>query len=108
MNPRANPEDADAPEGVNRAQQDDGQVVDAADMIRGGETLPVGASDHGRPSDPADVIPDDVPDVVDRMEEMVRSGHIDNDAYAGEPVYDDAESPFGDAEETLSGDKALP
>jgi hypothetical protein len=108
MADRRGPEGTEAPEGINRAQQDEGQVLDATDMIRADETMPVGQSDHGRASDPADVIPDDVPDVVDRMEEMVRSGRIDNDAYEGEPIYDDAESPFGDADDTLSGDEALP
>ncbi len=108
MADRTPPEGNEAPEGINRAQQDEGQVRDAADMLRAGETMPVGASDHGRHNDPADVISDDVPDVVDRMEEMVRSGRIDHDAYADEPIYDDAESPFGDAEKTLRGDEALP
>lgn len=100
--------EADAPETVNNEQEDDGQVIDAADMIRGGETMPVGASEHARRSNPADVIPDDVPDVVDRMEEMVRSGHIDNDAFEGEPVDDDEEDSLGDTRERLDDADARP
>lgn len=97
-----------APEGINRSQQEDGQVVDAADMLRSQPDLPSGESRHGRPNDPADVIADDVPDLIDRMEEMVQSGHIDEDAYDGEPIHDDAEGPFGDREESLNGDAPLP
>ena len=100
--------EADAPETVNNEQEDDGQVIDAADMIRSGETMPVGESEHARRSNPADVIPDDVPDVVDRMEEMVRSGHIDNDAFEGEPVHDDEEDSLGDTGERLDDDEARP
>lgn len=100
--------DAEAPETVNSEQEEDAQVIDAADMIRSGETMPIGASEHGRRSDPADVIPDDVPDVVDRMEEMVRSGHIDTDAFEGEPVHDDEEDSFGNTGERLDEDEARP
>lgn len=108
MEHRSGREATEAPEAVNRAQQEDGQVLDAADLRRGGETMPVGQSDHGHQSDPADVIPDDVPDVIDRMEEMVRSGRIDTDAYDGEPIHEDAEGPFGDDRKTLDGDAPRP
>lgn len=100
--------DADAPETVNSEQEDDSQVIDAADMIRSGETMPIGESEHSRRSNPADVIPDDVPDVVDRMEEMVRSGHIDNGAFDGEPVHDDEEDSLGDTGANLHEDDARP
>lgn len=93
-------------ETVNREQEDEAKVIDAADMIRGNETMPVGESEHGRPSNPADIIPDDVPDIVDRMEEMVRSGHIDNDAFEGEPVHDDEEDSLGDTGADLDDDEA--
>ena len=96
--------EAEAPEAVNNEQEDDAQVVDAADMKRGGEDLPVDVTEHA-PSNPADVIPADVPDVVDRMEEMVQSGHIDNDAYSGEPVHDDEEDILGDTDVDLDDDE---
>lgn len=39
--------------------------------------------------DPTRIIPDDVPDLVDRIEEMDASGIIDMDAYEGEDNMDD-------------------
>lgn len=108
MQNRQGSEATEAPEALNQEQQDDAQVIDAADMIKSNETMPVGLSDHGRANDPADVVADDVPDVVDRMEEMVRSGHIDTDAFDGEPIHDDQESPLGDGEDSLKGDEARP
>lgn len=107
MPPREGNPDA-APESVNQEQEDDAQVIDATDMARGGETMPVGQSTHARRSNPAAVIPDDVPDVVDRMEEMVRSGHIDNGAFEGEPVHDDEEGSYGDTGADLDEDEARP
>jgi len=98
----------EAPEALNREQQDDAQVIDAMDMLRSGETRAIGVSVHGRENDPADVIADDVPDLIDRMEEMVRTGHIDNDAFAGEPVHDDDEEMLGDALARLDDDGARP
>jgi len=32
------------------------------------------------------------------MQEMTRSGHVDMDAYAGEPAMDDEEDSYGDSE----------
>ena len=40
---------------------------------------------------------DDVPDLVDRMKAMVSSGHIDMDAYRGEPNDDDDVDELGQA-----------
>jgi len=42
------------------------------------------------------VMPLDEPDLVDRMEQMVSSGRIDTDAFAGERNDDDEESPLGE------------
>lgn len=103
-----NNEQTEAPEAVNREQEDDGQVVDASDMVRAGETVPVGDSTRARRSNPAAVIPDDVPDVVDRMEEMVQSGQVDNGAFDGEPVHDDEEGSLGDTGAPLDEDEARP
>lgn len=52
-------------------------------------------SERGGPSDPAQVTPDDAPDLIDRMEQMVSSGHIDMDAYRGEPAHDDEADSYG-------------
>jgi hypothetical protein len=78
----------DAPETVNREQQDEGQAQDvAADARNPGPAL--GDSRHGGRPNPAQILPDDVPDLVDKMAEMVRSGRIDTGAFAGEPAHDD-------------------
>lgn len=46
---------------------------------------PFGDSEHGGRTNPAQIIPDDVEDLVDHMKQMERSGHIDMDAFRGEP-----------------------
>lgn len=79
----------------NREQADEDQAQDVADDALNRQTDLSEDSDHGGDSDPGAVIPDDVPDIVDRMEEMVRSGHIDNSAFAGEPMHDDEEDYLG-------------
>lgn len=98
---RAEDETAEA---INREQQDGGQANDVADAAR--RTGP-GRPDsvRGGRSDPAQMLPDDVPDLVETMNGMVRSGRIDNDAYAGEPQHDDEEGLLGDTEE--GDDEAL-
>jgi hypothetical protein len=82
----------------NSEQRDEGQAQDvAADALARGTDLSED-SVKGGGSDRGAVIPDDVPDLVDKMEEMNRSGVIDNGAYAGEPVMDDEEGWLGDTE----------
>jgi hypothetical protein len=85
-------EDADD----NNEQREEDQAQDVA-----GDAL-----DHtGDPSEDSErsgsdrtaVLPDDVPDLVDTMNAMVRSGQIDNGAYAGEPSLDDEDD--GDDDE---------
>ncbi|HEX7783819.1 MAG TPA: hypothetical protein VF509_13500 [Sphingobium sp.] len=83
----------------NSEQRDEGaQAQDVANdaLVRGTDlsedSVKGGGSDRGA------VIPDDVPDLVDKMEEMNRSGVIDNDAYAGEPMMDDEEGWLGNTE----------
>lgn len=92
--------DEGAPEAVNREQEDEGQAQDVAEDAlhpqRGGG---VGGSVRGNHVDPTQIIPDDVPDLVETMERMVSSGRIDNDAYAGEPQHDDEEDMLGDTED---------
>ena len=46
-------------------------------------------SEHGGKPNPAQIIPDDAPDLVDKMNEMNRSGQIDMDAFEGEEDMDD-------------------
>jgi len=79
----------------NAEQHDADQAQDVAkDALGQGDDV---SEDSLRPpsNDPGALIPDDVPDLVDKMNEMVRSGHIDNDAYAGEPMMDDEEDYLG-------------
>ncbi len=82
----------------NSEQRDDGQAQDvAAEALQRG-TDPGGDSEHGGGEDRGAVIPDDTPDLVDTMNAMVRSGHIDNGAFAGEPMMDDEEDILGDTD----------
>jgi hypothetical protein len=99
--------DEDAPEAVNREQEDEGQAQDVAEDALRLERLgdSGGGSVRGNHVDPTQIIPDDVPDLVETMERMVSSGRIDNDAYAGEPQHDDEEDMLGDTED--DGDDEL-
>jgi len=80
----------------NAEQDDEGQAPEIESFRRdGGDVdIEIDESEHGS-GDPAQIIPDDVPDLVDRMKGMAQSGHIDMDAYAGEPVHDDEEGTYG-------------
>ncbi|MDX3901675.1 MAG: hypothetical protein QHC40_14375 [Sphingobium sp.] len=85
------------PDDEENAEQDDSgaQANDVADDARlRGTDLSEDSERGGRPN-PAQIIPDDTPDLVDKMNEMNRSGHIDNGAFAGEPMMDDEESSLG-------------
>jgi hypothetical protein len=85
----------------NSEQRDDGQAQDVAtDALLRGTDLSEDSEKVSR-RDPGDLIPDDVPDLVDKMNEMNRSGRIDNDAYAGEPMMDDEEGWLGNTEEDV-------
>lgn len=88
--------DDEAPEALNREQTDEGQAQDWAEAVR--NPGPVLSDSRKAPGDPADLIPDDTPDLIDRMTEMVRSGRIDSDAYLGEPMHDDEEDILGDTD----------
>jgi hypothetical protein len=85
--------DEEAAELLNREQLDEGTAdevgEDALEAARG--RMP-GLSDSVKgPGDRTAAVPDDTPDLVDRMNDMVRSGRIDTDAFAGEPAHDDEE-----------------
>lgn len=94
----ASPDDDDDPETDNSEQDDSGQAQDVAEDARVRGTDISEESVHGGKPNPAAITPDDTPDLVDRMNEMVRSGHIDNDAYAGEPQHDDEEDILGNTD----------
>jgi len=53
-------------------------------------------SEHGGRSDPTELVPDDAQDLVDHMNDMVRSGRIDMDAYEGEEPMDDEDGSLPD------------
>ncbi|MDO6415372.1 hypothetical protein Q4F19_13345 [Sphingomonas sp. BIUV-7] len=89
------PTDDLAPETDNDEQSDEGQAQDVADDALGLSSDLSEDSEHGGTSNPAAVMPDDVPDLVDTMNQMVTSGRIDNGAFAGEPMHDDEEDRLG-------------
>lgn len=83
----------------NDEQRDSGaQAQDVAGDARVRSTDLAEDSERGGRPNPAQIIPDDTPDLVERMEEMNRSGRIDTDAFAGEPQMDDEEDFLGDTE----------
>jgi len=84
---------------TNREQRDEGQAQDVATEARRRGTDRSEDSEHGGKENPAAITPDDVPDVVDKMNEMIASGRIDNDAYAGEPMHDDEEDQLGETDQ---------
>ena len=84
----------------NAEQRDVGnQAQDVAEDARVRSTDLSEDSERGGRPNPAQIIPDDTPDLVERMEEMNRSGRIDNDAFAGEPQMDDEEDLLGPTED---------
>jgi hypothetical protein len=71
------------------------QAQDVADdAIARSTDLSEDSERGGRPN-PAQIIPDDTEDLVEKMEAMNRSGRIDMDAFAGEPSMDDEEDSYG-------------
>jgi len=84
----------------NKEQAEAGtQAQDVADDARAQSTDLAEDSEHGGRTNPAQIIPDDVEDLVDKMNAMNRSGRIDMDAYAGEPQMDDEEDEMGPTED---------
>lgn len=94
---RNSPDPRDEAE-ANREQRDEGQAQDVATDARLRQTDLAQDSEHGGKPNPAQVTPDDTPDLVDRMTEMDRSGRIDMDAYAGEEPGDDEEDALAQAD----------
>ncbi|WP_087576030.1 hypothetical protein VVT58_15225 [Sphingobium sp. SJ10-10] len=75
------------------------QAQDVAEEARTRSTDRAEDSERGGRPNPAQILPDDTPDLVEKMEEMNRSGRIDNDAFAGEPQMDDEEDSLGPTED---------
>ena len=92
-----NPDPGLAPETVNDEQEDEASQAHAvAGEARGRGTGP-GLEDSEKVKTGEEN--DDVPDLVDHMREMDRSGRIDLDAYRGERNDDDEEGLLGKAGE---------
>lgn len=83
------PNDDIAPELDNSGQHDADQAQDVAEDAMLVATDPFEDSEHGGSPDRTAVMPSDVPDLIDTMNQMVRSGRIDNGAFAGEPIHDE-------------------
>lgn len=87
-----------APENRNSEQDDESsQAQTFADEARGRDSDDFGLEDSEKVSAGDDT--DDVPDLVDHMRQMERSGRIDNDAYRGERNDDDEEGLLGESGE---------
>jgi hypothetical protein len=84
-----------SPEMDNDEQNDGDQAQDVADDALNFATDLSEDSEHGGNPNIAAVMPDDAPDLVDTMNQMVSSGFIDNGAFAGEPMHDDEEDRLG-------------
>jgi len=90
-NPRHSP-DINDPDKQNAEQDEAGsQAQDVAeDALRHPwRSREDGESSHGDKPDPAQILPDDMQDLVDHMTDMDRSGRIDMDAFEGEENMDD-------------------
>ena len=75
-----------APDIDNDERREPDQAQDVADDAMNLDADPSEESEHGGRANPAAIIPDDVPDLVDTMNQMVASGRIDNGAFVGEPI----------------------
>ncbi|HEY1125449.1 MAG TPA: hypothetical protein VGE65_07430, partial [Sphingobium sp.] len=85
---------------TQNAEQDDAEtqaqtVADDA-LFRGIRPREGEGSEHGGRSNPAQIIPDDVQDVVDHMTDMDKSGRIDMSAFDGEEDMDDEDGSVPD------------
>ena len=93
-----------APEAHNQSQDDAGeQAQTLADEALGRESdFGEGESEKPEYDSISDTDGDSTPDLVDTMEQMVSSGHIDMGAFRGERNDDDEEDGLG--EQGLEGD----
>jgi hypothetical protein len=88
----------------NDEQRDADQAQDVADDAMIVSTDISEESEHGGSPDRTAVMPDDTPDLVDTMNQMVSSGRIDNGAFAGEPMHDDEEDVHGETDDDSDDD----
>ncbi|NWK97237.1 hypothetical protein DM806_16480 [Sphingobium lactosutens] len=95
----ANPIPDQGPEENSEQTETGSQAQDVANDARVRSTDLSEDSERGGRSNPAQIIPDDVEDLVEKMEAMDRSGRIDMDAYAGEPQMDDEEDSYGESDD---------
>lgn len=90
--PKPKPEriDFNDPESQNSEQSEAGtQAQDvAADALAGGDDDPL-ESERVQADNPGELLPDDTPDLIDHMNDMLHSGRIDMDAFEGEELLDD-------------------
>lgn len=85
------PADFNDPDAQNAEQAEAGtQAQEVAAEARVAAFDLAEESKPGGKTNPAQIIPGDIPDLVDKMKEMRRSGRIDMDAFAGEEDMDDA------------------
>ena len=80
---------------INESQQDNASANDVADEALHKADDRSEDSEKGG-SDGISVVPQDEPDLVDRMDQMVSSGTIDRGAFDNERNDDDEESPLGE------------
>ena len=89
---------------IDNVEQDDedAQAQSVADEARGRQAGDAYEdSERGGSADRGAVTPDDAPDLIDQMNQMVSSGHIDMGAFAGEPAHDDEDDRYGDADDDI-------
>ena len=78
------------PDRDNSEQNEDGmQAQDVAEEALHGDDFVIADSVPGSPDNPADLVPRDVPDLVDNLKGMLNSGRIDMGAFEGEENMDD-------------------
>lgn len=82
--------DFNDPDLDNAEQNEAGrQAQDVADEALDGTAPALPESEPGSPANPADLVPRDVPDVVQNIDNMLHSGRIDMGAFDGEENMDD-------------------
>ena len=96
----------------NSEQADGGQAQDVADdavarrlgLLNGTGHDPIVETRHGGHAGLGQVTPQDMPDLIDTMNQMLTSGRIDNGAFAGEPMMDDEEDQLGVTDRDVEDD----
>ncbi len=82
--------DFNDPDAQNAEQSEAGtQAQDVANDALAGGTGSALDSERVQADDPGELLPDDTPDLIDHMNDMLQSGRIDMDAFEGEELLDD-------------------